>query len=239
MKPILLAALVLFASSTAVGEEDMSAIVREILSTGTVQMSVLERGRDPRIVEIEERLLASLRAGGDWYNSYLQDNYNGTWQELPYHENLGVSEEEYEFYLAEYDDYQLRETDVLLLNIQEFENGYRITAPDNAVFGEVVIEMPSVRVVTQYGMIPECQREPSDQEGALMQWRGIGCVVATGPPMRDGSRRTGFLIGRVEPTGELLIQFVAREFKFGAPVVWEGLLLREVLAPTPTSQSDQ
>lgn len=94
----LLSAAVLSALAFSVLAQEKPSPVSE-LPTGEIEVTILEFVTDPRAAELSERIQASLAGKQEWLQQWVREQ-SKTGEALPWHENFGITEAEYEEMLS-------------------------------------------------------------------------------------------------------------------------------------------
>ena len=225
--------LTLAAFGSANAQDDLRDVFRDLLPVGTVEMSILFVAADPKIEEISLRMQASIAAKGYWISTYLQEHSDLKPGEiLPYHENFGISEEEYKLFLSGMKDAGITEVRQLTLQISEEKIGFKIAAPEEDGFGDVLIDLWDVGVLTENGYIGNCKRVlPNQDNAAIGRWGGITCRVEDGNPFDGNGKHLLFSVGRIQESQQLFIHYVSQVVENGVIVRNADLNLRERSSP--------
>ena len=195
----------------------MGGVFRDLLPIGLVEMSILGVAPNPELESIASRVQVSLAENPEWASEYLAEIASlRPGETAPYHENLGISEEEYARLLSSADDAQLTSVGILQLAIAQVDGGLRIVAPQLPELGEILIDLQAIAIQTDDGYIEDCHQVLANQESAAIgQWEGVSCTLEQGNPLFGSARRVSFSVGRIQESSELYIGFRSQVIEGG------------------------
>ena len=218
----------------AIAQEGLSAVADEVLSVGTTNMAILGVGASPQVEALSAQMQESLARNSEWLTSYLDEHADLQPGEiLPYHENFGITQEEYESLIQGFDDLEVIELIEVPLQVAREEGGYRLSSPPIEELGGVFIDIEEFGARTRFGIIDDCEVVLPNQENAgIGRWRGLTCRREEGNPLADNyAMNLVFSIGRVVETQEFYVHFVVQEVEAGALTMNFDLNMREVSSP--------
>jgi hypothetical protein len=193
----------------------------EVLPLGHVEMSVFRTTLEPHVNEIVDRLYAHLTDQRDWLSDYWRKNGDFKPGEgLPYHENFGITEEEYQTFLTGRLTVPIRR---LALAFSIEEDIYTITALEGDEIGVIRIDMKTVTVSTQFGLTAECKMGYPDIDSSdahVTGWYGATCIDNDGSQSDGNETSLLFSIGKTTEN-RLLINYQAK-------IVENGELIRNI-----------
>jgi hypothetical protein len=224
------ALLMLYLSAAAASAQPaLGDAFRELLPIGSVELSVLGVAADPEMEEIAARVQAGFAENPEWAAQYLQEIATLAPGEIaPYHENLGISEEEYELLLSAADNPQVTSIGSLELQISQVDRGLRIVAPHVEALGEIIVDLPAVGVQTADGYLNDCREVLPDQENAAIgRWSGVSCRLEQVNPLLGDARDVRFSVGRIQQSNGLYIGYRSQIMENGVLIQNVQLNLRK------------
>lgn len=161
----------------------------------------------PREVEaIAQKMQAAVAANQDWFVNFLEQAGSDV---LPYHENLGVSKEEYKMFLrAAEGGMSLQRVSTVEITVKNDESGAVtfLANPPDFPFHEVTVSADGENVSTRYGRLSKMEDvSQQDATSPTGRWSGPRWALET---ITDNSvRRVQFAIGKRDDFGDGIIYY--------------------------------
>lgn len=219
-------------------EQTSELPILELLQEGLSTGEIMEVGMDPKVaykaMEISNKMQANLQDKREWFLEYVAQVKEG--QEMPYHPNFGITEEEYEIILNS-DDYmrlmKKGETSVLVANK---ENELTLAADQSEVIKNLTFNLKSNTVQTKYGELAyKGKVEASDNQKVTGKWSGESWELSEGDIKNKEDIKTmdentqlklvKLHVGRIEETGYTLVYLDYGEIKDGENIRAEEFLI--------------
>ena len=188
--------------------------LEEMLPTGTVNVELMAMGLQSaedsdRLTELIDKLQLGIAANQDWLADYLKE-YEG--KELPYHPNLGLSQEEYEEYQRLSDNIKLYQSGAGIISIEKTgDEQYKISQLEGLrLIDNITIDLSENTVSTNYGT---CKYngavKASDQQIATGRWNGYSWILEN---MADSSnyQSVQFNLGQMEDSKKIIMYYQVR-----------------------------
>ena len=205
---VLLLSLVIVANALANDEPRHRAF--DVLPSGRLEMSLFRTTLEPHVSDIVDRLYAHVADQRDWMSEYVRENGDFEPGEgLPYHDNFGITEEEYKTFLNGRLSVPIRR---IALTFSKEDNIYTIAAPEGDEFGNVRIDMQSAIVHTEFGLTAQCELGYPDifpRDSDVLGWYGATCIANDGSQSDGGEKSLHFSIGKTS-NDRLMIIYQAR-----------------------------
>lgn len=139
-----------------------------------VTARVMQLGAPSEIVRITERLAAAAARQPEWFMAYVQE-HEGTKGTLPYHANMGVSEDEYRKMVESSTAMTLMQVGTVKLSAtRQADGGLRLqTVPPMPGLDGIVIEQGGQGVTTRHARLAEQSRiDNRNANGPTGRWSG-------------------------------------------------------------------
>jgi hypothetical protein len=107
------------ARPTSIREQDFD--LARALPVGTLTVDIMELAASPRVDELTKKLQLAVAENQEWWQEYLQEHAEE--RPLPYHPNMGLSEAEYEEFLAQADELSVAKTGEATLQVRASVEG--------------------------------------------------------------------------------------------------------------------
>jgi hypothetical protein len=149
MKPIL-AAVVLFVLPFGVSAQEFA---QHLPKSGIIRGSVMVPAASPEMEALAKRMQTAVAANAEWFRAYVEAAGAG---ELPYHANLGLTEEEYKRFLSlSKTGRTLQRVGSVEISLSRAEDGALtfVTTPSDFPLHLVSISADGTTVETPYGRL--------------------------------------------------------------------------------------
>lgn len=196
------------------GSGDTIPPPEEMLPIGTVNIDLMAMGLQSaedsdRLTELIDKLQLGIAANQDWLAEYVKE-YEG--KELPYHPNLGLSQEEYDEYLRLSDNIKLYKSADGILSIEKTGDGqYKISQMEGLrLIDNIIIDLSENTVSTNYGTCKYSgEIKASDQQIATGRWNGYSWILED---MADASnyQSVQFNLGQMEDSKKIILYYQVR-----------------------------
>jgi hypothetical protein len=161
-----------------------------------------------RLEELTETIRDSTRAKADWWNEFRTNAPEG--EPLPYHKNLGVTEEEYTEFLSLIGKKTLVKTGEVALKVSSENNKkFAISCDDTlATIQGVLVDLVNNKVETPFGAAVErLEIEASPQQTLTGPWSGVEWkFIEIEDDMATGTM-VQFALGKLEETGRGILYY--------------------------------
>jgi hypothetical protein len=161
-----------------------------------------------RLDELTEAIRAATRENPAWWNDYRTNAPEG--EPLPYHENLGVTEEEYEEFLSLLGTKTLVKRGEVSLSVTSKDNSiYALNCTDTlATIQGVVIDLDKDRVETPFGTAEEkIYIEASPQQKLTGPWSGVEWKLVEIEDEKATGRVVQLALGKLEESGRGILYY--------------------------------
>ena len=200
---ILSALAVLLVAPAKAQQTDLSQYIPE---SSPVEADVMIIGAPPEIEALAEKMKVAAQANPAWFQAYVTQNQG---QVMPYHENLGVTEEEYQQFL-EYSEsgMALRKATTIRLDIQTGDDGAIafVTEPSNFPLNGVKIAGDGLMTESPFGRLRRVIDIEQENAGSPTgRWSGPRWGLQE--RNSDISRRIQFAIGKRDDFGDGIIYY--------------------------------
>jgi hypothetical protein len=149
MKPIF-AAVVLFVLPFGVSAQEFA---QHLPKSGIIRGSVMVAAAAPELEALAKRMQTAVAANAEWFRAYVEAAGTG---ELPYHTNLGLTEEEYKRFLSRSEaGSTLRHVGSVEISLNRAEDGTLtfVSTPSDFPLHLVSISADGTTVETPYGRL--------------------------------------------------------------------------------------
>lgn len=175
-----------------------------ISAPATVEARIVVLGLDPEVRVLAERVRSNMSKHSEWLQSYVRELQPG--QEAPYHQNFGVSEEEYQALLKGVRGLNLVPVGSATLTFEYREDDtVRISGlPGEAPFDQIIYEPVSDSILCSYGTLTKSEQTT----GRLSAAAETGWTGRTWTMQRiedNDNANIGFALGRFDKSGQNLL----------------------------------
>ena len=206
----------LFAVAASLGSAQTRTVAfRELLSVGSVEVTVLEVGAPPRFTELATRIQAAARANTEWFRAHAQATPEG--QPMAYDARMGISEAEYKEMLSLAETLVVQRGGTGTLRVATIPNGWRLEG--GTAFPEVHgVEIDTVaRVVrTKFGQLGDFSLvEANDDQRVTGRWTGSQWKLTDVDEATGNGVAASFVLGKLEANNRTLLYFEAKRASNG------------------------
>ena len=199
--------------------------ITELLPHREVKADVVQARSSPKVSAITKKLQDAVTKNQVWWKKYVKDNANI--RPLPYHENMGVTKEEYSLLLnsaslmrlvkiAETTLVPKKTGDMLELTIKRVPEGV----------SPLTFDLKKGSLKTPIGTVEQStQRDSGNQAGLIGHHLSYNWKKTFGDPKTGNFKLIALTLGRPTKTGNTFFQYRITEMKDGKPVVNANLLL--------------
>ncbi|KFM95001.1 hypothetical protein D0U04_26455 [Bacillus clarus] len=172
-----------------------------------------------KLEEITKKTQASLQKNYAWYKEYLTTVQPG--ERLPYHENMGITQEEYELFISS-DQYMKlvkgQEGNIHFKKVND--NVYEIeTSSQIKLLNKVQIDFANNTLKTEFGTLNYDDKvEASDGQKITGRWNGEQWRLST------GSFTAKYAIGQLEDSKKTIIYITAKGLLDGKAINQEQVI---------------
>jgi hypothetical protein len=171
--------------------------LKQILTPRDVEAEILGINASDEFNRIQSIFIASTKAKADWFLSYMK-TVAQPGEPLPYHQDFGISKEEYEKYLSEIKQHKFEPVGMGRLRFIATSDGTtRIESVEGLrELDGLVFDLKHQRVETQWGTITLDNPVHTDENAALGSWIGFSGRQQSGEIESGAWRLLKFYIGR-------------------------------------------
>lgn len=226
-------AMLLFAACSA-EDSAPSASLQQLLPEGRVQAERLQIRPPLPIAAIGFVMQRSMKQHSQWYRSYLQEH--GSIGALPYHENFGVSEEEYDRYIAsmEAGESALRADAKVSFEVSHFGEKTKLKAAELlATMNNLEFDWTADTVRTPWGDLIGSQVYQLDREQAALapfvgrRWEFSSGDIESALTTESGNAKLlKVYLGTRHDNREVLLYFRAASVQQGITYVNDEVILQ-------------
>ncbi|HVI41490.1 MAG TPA: hypothetical protein VM577_12620 [Anaerovoracaceae bacterium] len=183
----------------------------DMLPTGTINVDQMTMGlptaeENNRLAELTQKLQVAISANQDWFSDYIKD-YEG--QTLPYHPNLGLSEDKYNEYLKLSENIKLYKSADAIISIEKIgDRQYKISQNEGLkLIDNIVIDLSQNTVSTNYGVCKyNGEIAASDDQVATGRWYGYSWMLEE---IKDSNnyKSIQFNLGQLEESKKIIIYY--------------------------------
>lgn len=158
-----------------------------------------------KLEEINKKMKASLQKNYTWYMEYIKAAQPG--ERLAYHENMGITQEEYELFLSSDQYMKLVKGQEGKIHFKKINNNvYEIQASSPIkLLNKVQIDFASNTLKTEFGTLNyDGKVEASDAQKITGRWNGEQWKLST------GSFTATYAIGQLEDSKKTIIYITAK-----------------------------
>lgn len=191
------------------------------LPEGTVDATVLTLQAPARTVELTRRMRTALATEQEWLAGYVRKQARPE-EPLPWHENFGLTEDEYHELLSLAQALRLEPSGAGVLGIARegqrtvFDGGDGPFASLDGVVLERGMKLEGSRLTTPFGTCSAFVPVVPDEAtmGATGLWSGAACRVVDGDPSTDATSIV-FSLGRFAATDAIFLRYEGKRVTGG------------------------
>jgi len=185
------------------------------LPSGPVEVTVLELAAPHRYIQLTQRFQAALDEQAEWLQGYLQE-HSTPGEPLPWHENFGLTEEEYTELQKLSDEIRLRPVGKSTLEIVREDPWISFKAPDTlGALNQVTLDLGQRKVTTPFGDCANFVAVSSDMDTrAAEPWTGMTCQRTQGDP-QVSAQIVAFSLGRYAEDDALFLSYEGKRIQNG------------------------
>lgn len=189
------------------------------LPSGPVEVTVLELAAPSRYVELTRQFQVALDEQAEWLQGYLQEN-STPGEPLPWHENFGLTEEEYAELLDLADEVRLRPVRKATLEIVREDPWISFKAADGVSDGlgalnDVTLDLGQRKVTTPFGDCANFVAVSSEMDTrAAEPWNGMTCQRTQGDP-QGSAQIVAFSLGKYAEDDAVFLSYEGKKIQNG------------------------
>jgi len=201
------------AGLASAAQGDTSRTVLDFLPVGESRVEIVALALPAECQELEARFEEAVRAQPDWFMSYAAgaEDTLASGEPLPYHENFGLSREEYERMLwGMLHEVTLVPVDVDTLILRKYGERYTFVGGRKlAALWGLSFDEASGELITSDGerVIPEWV---AAREAPIGVWSGVSWTSEVGDPAAGSARRLAVSSGTFDATGQGIFTYSLR-----------------------------
>ncbi len=214
MRKIILVLLLLY--TTKLFSQDLSVAYDFFNTQSSIVLDHMEIVNDPEVLEINEKIGKALQSQQDWFKEYLNENINV--RPLPYHNNMGVTEEEYQLFLNLSQSGTLQKINEASIKITHTNDSLCIEfLGDYSFLGIIEILKSSNIVQTKYGIYKADERVNNDDSKSLTgRWEGDKWTLNSIKNVNDPKGIfSDFVFGIKDNNETIIIKYEVKNFMPG------------------------
>lgn len=170
---LLLTAFVFLFSHVCTAEDKVN--VESILSAGkTIKGEAWYLGGPPESEKIARKMSIASKKNPAWIRKYVENLNLKPGEALPYHENLGISQSEYQLFVSLSGKLELKKLDDVSLKVNKIDSRYSILIEgNNLVINNFTIDLLNNTAITYYAELTKFQTiNQDDASSPLGRWNG-------------------------------------------------------------------
>jgi hypothetical protein len=218
------------AASQEETKEDTSVYpAYDYLAEGKAEADIMAIGMEPdkamELNKISAKMRTKMMENQEWFASYSSENMKDG-EALPYHENFGITEEEYNKVLTAQDHMKLIKQGNSPVEVSRSGDKLIVKADSTENFQEIVFDLKKNTVQTPFGELPYGDEiKASDNQTVTGPWNGHVWEIDEGnvnspediTSMDENTaiKTVSLYTGKMEETGESLIYIRYKELKEG------------------------
>jgi hypothetical protein len=218
------------AASQEETKEDTSVYpAYDYLAEGKAEADIMAIGMEPdkamELNKISAKMRTKMMENQEWFASYSSENMKDG-EALPYHENFGITEEEYNKVLTAQDHMKLIKQGNSPVEVSRSGDKLIVKADSTENFQEIVFDLKKNTVQTPFGELPYGDEiKASDNQTVTGPWNGHVWEIDEGNVDSPGDitsmdentaiKTVSLYTGKMEETGESLIYIRYKELKEG------------------------
>ncbi|MGG3927358.1 hypothetical protein ABET51_15425 [Metabacillus fastidiosus] len=211
---------------STVEEEVHQNPIMDYVKEGEVNADIMTIGMEPEkskeAMVIATKMQASLAEKREWFTNYMSQVKEG--EVMPYHPNLGITKEEYQFLLDSEKDMKLVKKGETPITVTREGNLLTLKATNTTAIKTLTIDLKANTVKTDYGILSyDGEIEASDEQVVTGPWSGHSWNLKEGNlnqiedinNMDENTemKNIDFSIGKLKETGEIIVYLKTFEIK--------------------------
>ena len=185
---------------------------REVIVVGRLTVDVMELVIPQRVTDLTQRLLKAVRENPDWWSEHVKQAKPG--EPLPYDSRLGLSESEYNEFLALSKKMTMRKkAEATLIVSTDGDDVYLLDGgqalPD---FTGIEIDLKNDLVCTPFGVATKRSEIHAPEDSALGAWDGVQWKLENPGPNGITGTFAKLAVGRQKRSGRCVIYYDAKKF---------------------------
>lgn len=199
--------------------------ISSLLPHRDVTADVVQMRSSEKVAAITKRLRKAVSSKADWWKAYVKANANI--KPLPYHENFGISEDEYKLLLNSASLMRLVKVADAKITVKKAEGTIELSIVSaNKLTHPLVFDLKKGSLKTPMATIAQATQRDSGKQGGLLGHHLAHTWTETkGDPDSGTYQMIRFTLGRISKTGNTFIQYSAAKMKDGKPEVKMELLM--------------
>jgi hypothetical protein len=184
-----------------------------LLPSAEAVVDVMTMVGPPRLTELSNKLQAAVQSKPDWWAEYITTVTPG--RPIPYHENLGLTENEYEEFQSLTSQMALSKTGEASLSVVT-EDSIQFTFHGDSILANIeglVIDLGDNAVQTPFGMAKEMNNIVAS-EGQEMSgpWNGVQWKLRTIDSLGSSFVNLRFALGKLTESGRGILYYKVTAF---------------------------
>lgn len=208
---------------------DIDKDVNTLLPEGSMKFEVMDKVRQsPRQIELTQKFQEAIRENYDWFLEYSSNIEPG--KPMPYHENLGLTKEEYSELQGLMDEIELVSSRVIQYNISYSDDKINLIPNDTTDNKAVLIDLSknTVEFDNQLLIFKDTVRITDPKNGFRSEWIGYQWIYENPKDMDMSALKDiqsleveqyKFTVGFLKRTGRAYVQIKGREMANGFKTV--------------------
>ena len=208
---------------------DIEKDVKNLLPAGSMKFEVMDKVRQsPRQIELTQKFQEAIRENYDWFLEYSSNIEPG--KPMPYHENLGLTEEEYSELQELTNEIELVSSGVIQYEISYSEKKIKLIPTDTSDNKTVLIDLVTntVEFDNQLLNFKDTVRITDSKNGFKSEWFGYQWIYENPENIEMSAlkdiqnleiQQYKFTIGFLKRTGKAYVQIKGREIANGFKMV--------------------
>jgi hypothetical protein len=194
--------------------------LQQLFTPREVNVEILGTKTPEQFNQIHAKFTQSIKDNGSWFLDYVKSN-SQPGQPLPYHENFGVTKNEYEQYHTFLKNIKLVPVAKGRLRFTKRSNDQTVIDGVDGLheFDGTVIDFKHKHVVTRWGTVPLDKVVHTDEKSSLGSWDGFSGRLQTGDPDSGTVSLVRIDIGRQSKTSLNVVSLSARVLQNGVKTV--------------------
>lgn len=224
MKKILLALLLCLFFINTSHTKELVELETYLPRSMTIKADVMAIGAPPQVQVLLDRLQKSLEQHKEWLQEYIKTAAPGT--SLKYHENFGLTEEEYQTVLTQSDKLVLVKQQEIELKFSKFKESIQVSSSSTDFpMNNIIYDRKSNVIQTPYGVLRSVSKiEQNDKNSITGRWSGIQWQLQKGNPDEDFSF-IKFAIGKLKDQAKGIIYYDVKYRNKDVSEVFSKILL--------------
>lgn len=186
-------------------------------------------GGSDRVEAISKKMGVGIAKNREWFEAYLKKLNLKPGELLPYHENLGITREEYDFFIGNIKKLILVKFADAVVDVRSDQGGVKLRITGvNLPVSEYEFSMDGAQLKCAYGIAKDMSDfDQTDPDSTMGRWKGRSWKIQEGeadPTSLQDYLTFQFAIGRDE-SGRRLIYIRSSGLKNKVPNNW-GCIIR-------------